>query len=80
MLPIENPAAFAKRIAALKPFAVAMCHFQHSDRPFVSTTRADALLIAKQFGWDEREYEKTRAELKRHLADLVNTERGFGPA
>lgn len=68
MLPIENPAAFARRIAALKPRAVPLCYFHASDRPFSSTTRPEALALAKEMGWTEQEYGRTKTEMKSELA------------
>lgn len=80
MLPLADPAAFAKRIAALKPHAVATCYFHRSDRPFTSTTRDPAFELAKEIGWNEREFAKVEAELRRHIPELMNMNRGFEPA
>lgn len=80
MLPIVDPTAFARRIAALKPHAVATCYFHRTTRPFTSNTRDGALELAKEMGWNEREFAKVEAELRRQLPGLVNMSRGFEPA
>jgi len=80
ILPIKDPAAFAKRIAALKPVAVGIGKFHISDRPFTSTTRQEALNIAKEIGWTESEMIKTEGELRRHLSAHVDSFKSYGPA
>lgn len=70
ILPIENPMAFAKRIAALKPAAVPIGRFHISDRPFASTTRQEALAIAKEIGWNVNEQARVREELSKCLQSI----------
>ena len=70
ILPIENLSAFAKRIASLRPVAVPIGRFHISDRPFSSTTRLEALTIAKEIGWNVNEQTRVREELSRCLQML----------
>lgn len=79
MLPLENPAAFARRILALKPYGVATCFFQKSDRPFASNTRDGAWVLAKEFGWDRAAFERAQAEMNGYLGELTDHGRGFSP-
>jgi DNA repair photolyase len=80
MLPIADPAGFAKRIAALKPVAVGIGRFHISDRPFTSTTRPEALKLANDLGWNESEMKKVEAELRRQLSHYVDSSKSYGPA
>lgn len=67
ILPIGDPQAFAKRIAALKPSAVPIGRFHSSDRPFSSTTREEARVIAKEMNWNVNEQIRAREELAKCL-------------
>lgn len=80
LLPIEDPTAFAKRILALKPVAVGLGKFHRSDRPFTSNTRAEGLRIADDMGWNDREQQRVKDEMRRLLGQLQDTTRSFGPA
>jgi len=70
MLPIENPARFAKRILEVRPDHVYAGGFRISDRPFAASTRPGALGVAKELGWNPEEYRKTVIELKSRMPQL----------
>lgn len=70
MLPIENPARFAKRILELRPVHVFASYFHHRDRQFAASTRGGAFEIAKQFGWTRDDFARTLKELCRLLPML----------
>lgn len=70
MLPIENPASFAKKILEVRPTSVVSGFFHQSDRQFAATTRAGALDVAKEFDWTRDDYRRTLRELCRHLPML----------
>lgn len=70
MLPIEDPAKFAKRILEIKPASVVCSYFHQRDRQFAATTRPLALDIAKTYNWTRADYRATLKELCRHLPML----------
>lgn len=70
MLPIEDPEAFAKRLAAINPTHVFAAYFHKSDKPFVSNTRPPALEAAQEYGWTEETFRRTRLALSQHLTQL----------
>lgn len=69
-LPMEDPEAFGKRLAALKPTYVWCGRFHQAKKDFQASTRQPAIDLAKQYGWSEDEYLKTVQALRRHLPDL----------
>lgn len=70
MLPIVDPAAFAKRILELRPASVYTSYFHQKDRPFAATTRPGAFDVAKEFNWTRDDYRASLKELCRHLPML----------
>lgn len=69
-LPMQDPDAFGRRLASLKPSMVFCGRFHQAKRDFQASTRAPALDLAKEYGWNEAEYRKTIQCLQRHLPDL----------
>jgi DNA repair photolyase len=67
MLPIEDPEAFAARLGAIGAKAVVTGYFHHRERQFAASTREPAVQIAKEYCWTREDYERTLAELNRHL-------------
>ena len=70
-LPIEDPYAFGKRLAALRPSMVFCGRFHQAKRDFQASTRQPALDLAKEYGWNEAKYWKTIQALRLHLPDLM---------
>ncbi len=71
MLPIENPARFARRILETGASGVSTSWFHFSDRPFASSTRPEAVRLLEEWKWNEAEHRKAAAELRRHLGGLL---------
>jgi len=69
-LPIQDPDAFGKRVALLKPSMVFTGIFHQAKRDFQASTRQPALDLAREYGWNEDQYWKTIQALRRHLPDL----------
>lgn len=69
-LPIENPDAFGRKLAALRPDYVWCSRFHQAKKDFQAGTREPALILAKEYGWTEDEFLKTVQVLKRHLPNL----------
>ncbi len=72
MLPIEDPIGFARTLRELKADRYWMSYFHSADRLFASNTGKKALEIAKEMGWNQAKFERTRQVLEQ----LVAT--GFG--
>jgi len=69
-LPIEDPEKFAKRLLKIGPVSCFTAYFHITKREFVANTRDPALELAKEYGWDEKEYQKTVEVLIKHLPML----------
>ena len=73
-LPMRDPESFARRVAALNPGHVFTGMFHQARREFTAGTRQGGLDLAKEYGWDQREYEKTVGILRRYLPGLRGIE------
>jgi DNA repair photolyase len=80
ILPINDPMTFAKSIAAVKPVATYIGRFHITDRPFSSTTRSEALAIAKEVGWTVTDQIRMSEELRRCLDSLGVPGKSWSPA
>lgn len=78
MLPISDPARFAKRLREAKPDHVVTGYFHVSDRQFAANTRPGALKLAEQHDWTRERYQATVAELRKHLPEINSG--GWEPA
>ncbi len=70
MLPIRDPDAFGRRLAALQPSMAFSAWFHHSGRDFRASTREPARHLADEYGWNEDRYWNTVGLLRRHLPGL----------
>jgi DNA repair photolyase len=70
MLPIADPVAFARRIRALRPAMLYSQPFLPPGREFAASTRANALPIAREYGWTEAECARVVAAMREELPDL----------
>ena len=85
MLPLADVDAFATRLAALDADEY-VTQYLHPVRPgyrFVANTTTEALRLAREDGWGQREYQRAR----RRLAEMLGPERpllegteGYAPA
>jgi DNA repair photolyase len=79
LLPVENPAAFARDIASLRADVYVVQPFHASRGPFAAGTRTAALAMARDYGWNDRAYRSTVRELTAHLPGLHEGRAGFMP-
>jgi DNA repair photolyase len=79
MLPIEDPAAFARRIKQTGSDHVGFGWFHFSDRPFAASTRPEAVRMLDAWGWNEDSYRRTQTELKSRLARLESSGEAWLP-
>lgn len=70
MLPMRDPEAFGRRLASLHPSVVFSAWFHRARQDFQAGTRPQALDMAKQDRWNEDEYWRTVAILRRQLPGL----------
>lgn len=71
MLPLTDPRGFARRIKALGPSSVYSQMFLPPGREFVASTRAKALPIAREMGWNEREFQRCLREMAAELPEIL---------
>lgn len=70
MLPIEDVQGFAKRIRDSGAQGMWAGYFHESERAaFAANTRPDAWRIARETGWTEERYRRTKEELKAALPE-----------
>lgn len=67
LLPIEDPVAFADRIARIGPDRVYASPFNISHGHFKGSTRSLALELAAEYGWTQVRVQETMEILARHL-------------
>ncbi len=77
-LPILDPAAFAERIAGLKPAAVVMQHFHESRGGFGADTGDEARCLLPRWGWTEASYRAALGVMRGRLT-VFEAEAGFFP-
>ncbi|HJP82931.1 MAG TPA: radical SAM protein [Fimbriimonadaceae bacterium] len=66
MLPIEDPIGFARTLKALAADRYWTVYFHSSDRKFASNTGKKAIDYAREMGWTEARFRRTK-ELLKHL-------------
>ncbi len=74
LLPLDNPAEFARRIVETGADVVGIGAFHESAGPFAANTRQPALDIARELGWTPERRKTVEAELRHHL-DRLKQER-----
>ena len=67
LLPIDDPAAFARRIIETGVSSVWINTFHEARGPFSAGTRQPALELARELGWTMAKRRRTKAELRHHL-------------
>jgi DNA repair photolyase len=77
-LPIEDPAAFAKRIADFAPSVLVCQDFHDADGQFGADTGAGAREILSEIGWGPADYRRFVERLKR-TGTVFEGEAGFFP-
>jgi DNA repair photolyase len=77
-LPLENPAAFAKRLRALKPDVLVVQDFHDSNGAFGADTGEKARQLLRESGWRPADYEHFKGELRRSGV-VYEGEEGFFP-
>ena len=70
LLPLDNPAEFARRIVETGAHVVGIGAFHKSGGPFAANTRQPALDIARDLGWTPERRKTVEAELRHHLDRL----------
>lgn len=70
MLPLEDPAGFARRILATGAQSVRIGRFHENRGPFAAGTRDGALKIARELGWTPAGWRAAEAALRRELRRL----------
>lgn len=79
LLPVADPAAFAQRLlhTGVRHF---VAQFFHTERGrFTGGTRAAALELCRERGWNEASYQRTLAVLRDVLPDVAEGKDGFAP-
>jgi hypothetical protein len=77
-LPLRDPAAFAERIAALSPAAVAMQYFHDAGAGFGADTGDEARCLLPRWGWTEASYRQALAVMRGRMT-VREAEAGFFP-
>jgi DNA repair photolyase len=78
MLPLRDPAAFVRRIAALGPAVVVAQHFHDAGRRFGADTGERARELLRVRGWTEDDYRACVARM-REVMPVYEGEAGFFP-
>jgi DNA repair photolyase len=78
MLPLEDPAAFAQRLAVFGPDVLVTQHFHDSGNGFGADTAEVARRLLRQRGWTEDDYRQS-VELMRRAMKVYEAEDGFFP-
>jgi DNA repair photolyase len=78
MLPLENPARFVERLAALRPDVLVAQGFHDSCGCFGADTGAEARRLLAERSWTTEDYRRCVEELRRHL-HVYEAEEGFFP-
>jgi DNA repair photolyase len=79
LLPVTDPAGFAERLKAtgVERFVTQYLHAERGH--FVAATRAAALTLCRERGWDQAAYQRTVELLRAALPRLVEGRDGFVP-
>ncbi len=67
LLPVRDPAAFARRLKRVNPSMWWAGYFHETRGDFIAGTRPDALQMAKREGWTRERFEQTRELIKQHM-------------
>jgi DNA repair photolyase len=78
MLPLEDPEAFAARLAAFTPDVLVTQHFHDSRGGFGADTGQEARRILAERGWTEADYRRCVERFRRNL-HVYEGEAGFFP-
>lgn len=78
-LPIEDAAAFADRIAGLRPEVVVAQDFHDAEGKFGADTGEEALKLRQQTLWDATDYRRFVETLRSRLPEVHEGEAGFFP-
>ena len=79
LLPVEDPAGFARAVAATGAGNFIVQPFHATRGKFVAGTRQQALDLVKRLGWDNDQYLATVNILRHHLPNLSEGKAGFAP-
>jgi DNA repair photolyase len=79
LLPVANPVGFAERLKAtdVQRFVTQYLHAERGQ--FVAGTRAAAIALCRERGWDEAAYQRTVEVLRTSLPHLDEGRDGFVP-
>jgi DNA repair photolyase len=78
MLPLENPEAFAERLADFAPDVLVTQHFHDAGNGFGADTAEAARQMMRQRSWNEDDYRRA-VELMRRRCHVHEAEAGFFP-
>ncbi len=78
MLPLEDPEAFAARLADFGPDVLVTQHFHDSGNAFGADTAEAARRLLRQRGWTEADYRRS-VDLMRRRTHVYEAESGFFP-
>ena len=78
MLPLENPASFVERLAALRPDVLVTQEFHDSGGGFGADTGPQARSLLAERRWTTDDYRRCVEQLRRHL-HVYEGEEGFFP-
>ena len=67
LLPLDDPAAFARKIIETGVSSVRINTFHETRGPFSAGTRQPALKLARELGWTPAKRKRAEAELRYHL-------------
>ncbi|MCA9983433.1 MAG: radical SAM protein [Anaerolineales bacterium] len=79
LLPVEDPAGFARAVAATGAGSFIVQPFHVTRGKFVAGTRQQALDLVRKLGWDNDRYLATVNILRHHLPNLSEGKAGFAP-
>lgn len=79
MLPMKDPAAFARRLMEIGVHSAYASYFHTGDRAFAAGTRDRAWELAREMGWDEAAFERTKAIFKNACDAYGRSSDVFGP-
>lgn len=79
LLPVDDPRAFARRLAATGVQRFVVQPFHPSKGRFVRGTRDEAVNIAASMGWDDERYRATVEILRKSLPNVEEGQDGFAP-
>ena len=78
MLPLENPAAFVRRLVEFRPDVLVTQDFHDSQGAFGANTSDAALRLRDELHWSGADYQRCLSQLREHL-HVYEGEEGFFP-